>query len=100
MIHSRLASITRRTFGALALGSLLTAALPLTAAAEIGEPETYPLKFRFRYFQDLSGVITLPPGFAPQTVEVVARRRGAKTADLSRTFAWMVAEEADKEFRS
>ena len=55
---------------------------------EIAEAETYPLKFRFRYFQDLSGVITLPEGFEPESVEITARRRGAKAADLTRSFAW------------
>ncbi len=55
---------------------------------EIAAADTYPLKFRFRYFQDLSGVITLPEGFEPESVEVTARRRGANADDLTRSFAW------------
>ena len=61
---------------------------PLT---EIGDSESYPLKFRFRYFQDLSGVITLPDGFEPTRVVVTADKRGASTANLTRTFDWMVS---------
>ncbi|MFV2090865.1 MAG: DUF6776 family protein [Pseudomonadales bacterium] len=62
--------------------------LPLT---DIAQDDGYPLKFRFRYFQDLTGVITLPDGFEPSRIVVSAARRGAKTADLSRTFEWLVS---------
>ena len=55
---------------------------------EIGGADSYPLKFRFRYFQDLTGVITLPEGFEPQSVVVTALKRGANTAGLSRSFDW------------
>jgi len=62
--------------------------LPLT---EIAEDGTYPLKFRFRYFQDLTGVITLPPGFQPERIVVKAGKRGTSTEALDRTFEWTVA---------
>lgn len=55
---------------------------------ELPAAEPYPLKFRFRYFQDLSGVVTLPAGFRPSRVVVSAMRRGANTADVTRTFDW------------
>ena len=57
--------------------------LPLT---EIGEDDSYPLKFRFRYFQDLSGVISLPQGFEPERIVVKAGKRNAQA--LTRTFDW------------
>ncbi len=60
--------------------------LPLT---EIGEDDSYPLKFRFRYFQDLTGVISLPQGFQPERIVVKAGKRNAQA--LSRTFDWTVA---------
>ncbi len=62
--------------------------LPLT---EIAEEGTYPLKFRFRYFQDLTGVIRLPPGFTPEQVVIRAGRRGASAEAVNRTFDWTVA---------
>ena len=62
--------------------------LPLT---EIAEEGTYPLKFRFRYFQDLTGVISLPAGFEPERIVVRAGKRGASTDPLERTFDWVVA---------
>jgi hypothetical protein len=66
---------------------------------EIASADTYPLTFRFRYFQDLSGIITLPEGFKPESVEVTARRRGASATDLTKTFVWTEAGIAEKEFR-
>jgi hypothetical protein len=58
---------------------------------EIGEEGTYPLKFRFRYFQDLTGVINLPSGFTPDRIVVTAGKSGAGSDNLSRTFEWTVA---------
>jgi len=58
---------------------------------EISDPGSYPLKFRFRYFQDLSGVLTLPLEFAPERVVITAKRRGAKSGNLERTFAWIAS---------
>lgn len=58
---------------------------------EIGEDDSYPLKFRFRYFQDLTGVISLPAGFEPERIVVRAGKRGASTEALTRTFDWTVA---------
>ena len=60
--------------------------LPLT---EIGEDDSYPLKFRFRYFQDLTGVISLPRGFEPERIVIRAGKRNAQA--LTRTFDWTVA---------
>lgn len=60
--------------------------LPLT---EIGEDDSYPLKFRFRYFQDLTGVISLPRGFEPERIVVKAGKRNAQAQ--SRAFDWTIA---------
>jgi hypothetical protein len=67
---------------------------------EIADADTYPLKFRFRYFQDLSGTITLPEGFEPESVEITARRRGASAKNLARSFAWNESKDAEMEFRN
>ena len=76
---------------------LLAQVLSLT---EIAEADNYPLKFRFRYFQGLSGTITLPGDFEPESVVITARRRGTNTADLTKTFARTIAEDTNREFRS
>ena len=58
---------------------------------EIADLDSYPLKFRFRYFQDLSGVITLPLEFQPISIVVTAQCRGTKAGDLERTFTWIAS---------
>ncbi len=64
------------------------AVLPLTELADL---DAYPLKYRFRYFQDLSGVLALPSGFLPEAVVVTVNRRGSREDDLQRTFEWAVS---------
>lgn len=60
---------------------------------EIARTDAYPLKFRFRYFQDLSGTMTLPGGFTPESVLITALRRGGSTTKLEQTFDWIVQKD-------
>ncbi|WP_100639300.1 DUF6776 family protein [Marinobacter salexigens] len=46
------------------------------------------VKFRFRYFQDVEGRLTLPDGFEPLEVQVVAQAQGRKSSQAERTFDW------------
>ena len=64
--------------------------LSLTDLAEI---ETYPLKFRFRYFQDLSGPMAMPLGFQPEKVVVTVVQQGRRGNDLQQTFEWSVRQD-------
>ena len=64
------------------------AVLSLTELAEV---KNYPLKFRFRYFQDLTGQIALPEGFKPQRLLVTANESGK--APLQVSFEWSVQNE-------
>ena len=57
--------------------------LSLTDLAEL---ESYPLKFRFRYFQDFTGVLKLPEGFRPLSVVVTAVKDNGQ--NVQRTFDW------------
>ena len=63
------------------------AVLPLT---ELTDDSSYPLKYRFRYFQDFSGLLTLPEGFEPLRVVVTVTRQGSREANLQRTFNWQL----------
>lgn len=65
-------------------GSTVDRSLPL---ADLAELEKYPLRFRFRYFQDFSGILTLPDGFRPQVVLVTAAPSGAEP--MERSFDWL-----------
>jgi hypothetical protein len=62
------------------------AVLSLTELAEL---KAYPLKFRFRYFQDLAARITVPEGFLPQRVLVTAKQNGKDPQQA--TFPWPVS---------
>ncbi|MFW5824556.1 MAG: DUF6776 family protein [Marinobacter sp.] len=65
-----------------------------------GEQEVIPLRdlsddvddlgvrFRFRYFQDVKGVLVLPDDFEPYEVQVVAKAEGNKASQAERTFEW------------
>ena len=64
--------------------------LSLTDLTEI---ETYPLKFRFRYFQDLSGPMAMPLGFQPEKVVVTVVQQGKRGNDLQQTFEWSVQQD-------
>ena len=53
---------------------------------ELASLDKYPLKFKFRYFQNLHGKFVLPDGFVPQKILVTAQQQG-KTA-LQQSFPW------------
>ncbi|MEX0605049.1 MAG: DUF6776 family protein [Marinobacter sp.] len=46
------------------------------------------VKFRFRYFQDVEGRMTVPPDFEPVEIQVVAQAQGPKSTQAERTFDW------------
>jgi len=50
--------------------------------------EDLGVKFRFRYFQDVEGVLALPDGFEPIEIQVVAQAEGRKSSQAERTFDW------------
>ena len=53
---------------------------------EIAEVPKYPLKFKFRYFQDLTGSMVLPRGFVPQRILITAQQQGKQPQQES--FPW------------
>ncbi|MBW4935602.1 DUF6776 family protein [Marinobacter sp. F4206] len=50
--------------------------------------EDLGVKFRFRYFQDVEGLLVLPDGFEPLEIQVVAQAEGRKSSQAERTFDW------------
>jgi nitrate/nitrite transport system substrate-binding protein len=54
MIRKTIFSLTGRRFGALAMGTMFSAMLPFSAAAELGEPEKDELKFGFIKLTDMA----------------------------------------------
>ena len=63
--------------------------LPLT---EMTHVESYPLGFRFRYFQDFTGSLVIPPGLKPAQVVVTAASSGKGAKRVQKTFDWALEE--------
>jgi hypothetical protein len=50
-----------------------------------------PIRFRFRYFQNIDGELTIPSDFTPMEIMVVANATGANKRRLERRFDWQLA---------
>jgi len=50
--------------------------------------ENTDIRFRYRYFQDVTGEIVLPEGFTPEQIYVVAQTSGSGSARVERYFTW------------
>ena len=46
------------------------------------------IKFKFKYFQDITGELVLPDGFKPSSIQVVAQSKGKKASRLEQNFDW------------
>jgi hypothetical protein len=64
--------------------------LPLT---EMTQVESYPLSFKFRYFQDFTGTLVVPDGMTPEQVVVTAATSGKDGKRVQKTFSWTLEEE-------
>jgi len=49
-------------------------------------------KLHFRYFQALEGELTLPEGFEPKAITVVARARKPREIEVREQFPWLLQE--------
>ncbi|MEX0943146.1 MAG: DUF6776 family protein [Pseudomonadales bacterium] len=58
--------------------------LPIGQVSDAGNS----IRFRFRYFQNIEGELTLPEGFVPREVTVVAQASGRGAKRLERSFRW------------
>ncbi len=57
------------------------------------EVQDYGIKFKFRYFQEISGELVLPEGFTPESVEVVLQSKGTKAGRITQTTPWPSKEQ-------
>lgn len=57
---------------------------------DVTEKTVKELDYRFRYFQNMEGEITLPSGFTPErvTVTVVPKNSGNNQGSIEKTFDW------------
>jgi len=55
---------------------------------DISEQKDLGIKFKFKYFQDISGELVLPEGLVPGSIQVVAQTKGKKASRLEQSFEW------------
>lgn len=54
--------------------------------------DSEPVKLRFKYFQNVEGELTLPEGFEPMGIELVAKSTGKNPVTVEKRFGWLVEE--------
>ena len=52
------------------------------------EGSTKPLRYSFRYFQDLKAAVVLPQDFAPERVHVIVKASGKSAKTVEEFFIW------------
>ncbi|WP_111642370.1 DUF6776 family protein [Marinimicrobium alkaliphilum] len=57
-----------------------------------GDVESEDIRLRFRYFQNIEGRLTLPEGFEPERIELVARSTGQGATTVEKKFGWLAEE--------
>lgn len=50
------------------------------------------VRFRFRFFQNISGELMLPKGFKPEKIEVILQSTGRKAMRVEKNYEWSVQE--------
>ena len=65
------------------------------AAARGARKEEAP-RFSFRYFQEISGSLSLPEGFTPSSVQVELLRDGKKSKPVVASYSWDEVYEQDE----
>ena len=50
------------------------------------------IRLRFKYFQAIDGALTLPEGFTPQLVQMLAKSTNPRRSEISKEFPWAVQE--------
>ncbi|WP_075185877.1 DUF6776 family protein [Teredinibacter haidensis] len=50
------------------------------------------VRLRFKYFQTVQGELSLPEGFEPERIELVAKSAGKTPVTIEKRFGWLVEE--------
>jgi len=50
------------------------------------------IRLRFKYFQTIQGKMSLPQGFEPERIELVAKSTGQQAVTIEKRFGWLVEE--------
>jgi hypothetical protein len=50
------------------------------------------VRFRFRFFQNVSGEMVLPKGFKPEKIEIILQSTGRKAMRVEKNYEWSAQE--------
>lgn len=62
--------------------------IPLRSLSD--EVEDLDIRLQFRYFQNVEALLSLPSGFEPQKVQILAVAQGANAKTVQKSFGWLV----------
>lgn len=65
-------------------------ALPLRDLSD--DVKDLGVRFRFRFFQNVTGEMVLPKGFKPEKIEVILQSTGRKAMRVEKNYEWSVQE--------
>lgn len=65
--------------------------IPLRQISE--EQDQLDIRLRFKYFQNIEGSLTLPPGFVPERVQIAAVSTEPVEKNIDQGFSWVVEGE-------
>ncbi|MBQ76673.1 MAG: hypothetical protein CMQ20_16835 [Gammaproteobacteria bacterium] len=64
--------------------------LALSELSEMNEEKLARIRFRFRYFQNIDGELSVPVGFKPREIMIIAKSSGRNGQRLEKKFAWQL----------
>ncbi len=50
------------------------------------------IKYRFKYFQNIEGAVTLPDNYEPKRIDVLVKGSGGRSVYLEKKFGWLTQE--------
>jgi cell division protein FtsB len=62
--------------------------IPLRSMTDV--VDSLDIRLKFRYFQNIEGVMVLPEGFEPQKVQILAVAEGESAKTVQKSFGWLV----------
>jgi acylphosphatase len=57
---------------------------------DLGEGAQEAIRFRFRYFQNIDGELSIPEGFSPKEIMIVAQSSGRGSQRIEKRFDWQL----------
>ena len=57
---------------------------------QFSEDAAASIPLKFKHYQEVNGIINLPEGFVPESVELEIQPKNTKLSKMNKQFAWQV----------